>query len=332
MPNNRNFKTTNGLMSYLRSCGIVINGSHQKRLLINYGYYHGYKGYRFFHDPKRRIPFADFKHLVDIIEYDNSLKELFYSKLMFIETALKNLSIEYILIDAGTNEINQIFIRSMPGRRAAPAGANAETKKKLEIKKQKCIHKFRGTLLNDYSYSNKIVSNFYDKIAYNDVPVWAVFEVITLGQFGNFVSNLNIGLRDRISRNLRLDLSGDTNRTLLSDMIFVIQDLRNAVAHNDIIFDTRFRKTDIRAPLKICMTHEIGLPYANFKSLVDYVSLIAYLMKKLLVSKRKILSFISGFEDEIISLQSRLPVNLFNMVVHPDTLNKIGTLKTFIRT
>ena len=43
------YKSINALMRHLRTdCGITINGSTQKRQLINTGYYHGYKGYRFF--------------------------------------------------------------------------------------------------------------------------------------------------------------------------------------------------------------------------------------------------------------------------------------------
>ena len=42
------YKTTDGLMRHLRTNGIAISGSTQKQQLINTGYYHGYKGYRFF--------------------------------------------------------------------------------------------------------------------------------------------------------------------------------------------------------------------------------------------------------------------------------------------
>lgn len=41
-------QTINGLMRHLRNdCNIQIKGSFQKQQLISYGYYHGYKGYRF---------------------------------------------------------------------------------------------------------------------------------------------------------------------------------------------------------------------------------------------------------------------------------------------
>lgn len=41
-------KTTNGLMRHLREThGISVNGTKHKKELLNMGYYHGYKGYRF---------------------------------------------------------------------------------------------------------------------------------------------------------------------------------------------------------------------------------------------------------------------------------------------
>ena len=42
------YKTINGLMRHLRDNEIQISGSIQKRQLMNTGYFHGYKGYRFF--------------------------------------------------------------------------------------------------------------------------------------------------------------------------------------------------------------------------------------------------------------------------------------------
>lgn len=42
-------KNIEGLMQHLQNdCGISISGNIQKQQLIQYGYYHGYKGYRFY--------------------------------------------------------------------------------------------------------------------------------------------------------------------------------------------------------------------------------------------------------------------------------------------
>ena len=81
-----------GLMRHLRDNGIAISGSAQKRQLINTGYYHGYKGYRFFKSAGNRLPFTSYQELYATIEYDAALKSLFYGKMMFIETAVKNIA------------------------------------------------------------------------------------------------------------------------------------------------------------------------------------------------------------------------------------------------
>lgn len=44
---NSDYKSTDALMRHLRNNGIAISGSSQKQQLINTGYFHGYKGYRF---------------------------------------------------------------------------------------------------------------------------------------------------------------------------------------------------------------------------------------------------------------------------------------------
>lgn len=47
----QNYKSTDALMRHLRNNGIAISGSSQKQQLINTGYFHGYKGYRFLFHP-----------------------------------------------------------------------------------------------------------------------------------------------------------------------------------------------------------------------------------------------------------------------------------------
>jgi CRISPR/Cas system CSM-associated protein Csm4 (group 5 of RAMP superfamily) len=60
-------KTTNGLMRTLRDKhGINIGGSTHKKELLNMGYFHGYKGYRFIRNSGNRIPFTQFDELIAI--------------------------------------------------------------------------------------------------------------------------------------------------------------------------------------------------------------------------------------------------------------------------
>ena len=77
------YKSVDGLMRHLRNNGIKIAGSKQKRQLRNTGYFHGYKGYRFFGLSSQRIPFTTYDEIYATIKYDSKLKALFYEKIMF---------------------------------------------------------------------------------------------------------------------------------------------------------------------------------------------------------------------------------------------------------
>lgn len=72
------YKTTDGLMRHLRDNGITISGTAQKRQLINTGYFHGYKGYRFFKNAGTRLPFTTYNEIYATIQYDSALKALLY--------------------------------------------------------------------------------------------------------------------------------------------------------------------------------------------------------------------------------------------------------------
>ena len=91
-------KTTNALMKYLReNHNMIINGSKDKRNLINMGYYHGYKGYRYINSPQNRINFMEFNEIVSVVNIDSKLKRLLYPQLMLVETISKNIVLISVL-------------------------------------------------------------------------------------------------------------------------------------------------------------------------------------------------------------------------------------------
>ena len=77
---NTDYKSPDALMRHLRDNGISISGSSQKQQLINTGYFHGYKGYRFFVSSSNRLPFTSYNEINATIQYDINLKSLLYGK------------------------------------------------------------------------------------------------------------------------------------------------------------------------------------------------------------------------------------------------------------
>lgn len=323
------FKTTDGLMRHLRNNGIAISGSTQKRQLMNTGYFHGYKGYRFFKSSSNRLPFTSYDEVYATIQYDSSLKALFYEKIMYIETAVKNIALESILVNANSESIQDMFDKVVSGYNTAPDCLPVDKRKKLQQNKLNLQNNIQSSLAYAYSKDNPKITHFYHKVGYSTVPIWALFEIMTMGDLGYLLSCLTYNVRDDISRRLGINVSSDTYRQLIYKYIYTLKDLRNAIAHNDVVFDTRFRKFDPNNAMKQCLKIEIGLPYVNFKTIGDYVILMCYYLKMLKVSKTELKGFVREFEK--ITENYRLSVNtqVASKVIHPDLVTRMNSLKNY---
>ena len=320
------YKKTDALMRHLRDSGISIQGPKQKRQLINTGYFHGYKGYRFFGSAQRRLPFTSYDEVYATIQYDSDLKTLLYGKMMFIETAVKNIALESILVNANSESIQDMYDKVVSGYNNAPALATTEQKRKLQQNKLNLQNSIQSSLAYAYKKNNPKITHFYNNIGYSDVPVWALFEIMTMGDLGYLLSCLTYDVRDDISKRLSLNVSCDTDRQLIYKYIYTLKDLRNAIAHNAVVFDTRFRNIDPTSAMKQCLRLEVGLPYVNFKTIGDYIILMCYYMKLLKISKTEIKTFIREFEKITDNYRQAVNPNVVAIVIHPDLFSRMNAL------
>lgn len=324
------YKTTDALMRHLRKSGIDINGGTQKRQLINTGYFHGYKGYRFFGNSQRRLPFTSYDEVYATIQYDSELKALMYGKMMFIETAMKNIALESILVNANSESIQAMYDKVVSGYNNAPATYTPEQKKKLQQNKLNLQDTVQSSLAYAYKKNNPKITHFYNNVGYSDVPIWALFEIMTMGDLGYLLSCLTYNVRDDISKRLGLNVSCDTDRQLIYKYIYTLKDLRNAIAHNAVVFDTRFRNIDPTSAMKQCLKLDVGLPYVNFKTIGDYIILMCYYMKLFKVPKTEIKAFIREFEKITDNYVKAVNANVATIVIHPDLKSRMTILKNFI--
>lgn len=324
------YKTTDALMRHLRDNGISISGSSQKQQLINTGYFHGYKGYRFFISSQNRLPFSSYNEIYATIQYDTKLKSLLYGKIMFIETALKNIALNTIMTEIDSSSIYDMYDKAISSYKNAPVGTSGDIKKKYQNNKLNLQGSIQNAIAAAYWKENPKITHFYNNVNYNEVPIWAIFEILTMGDFGYLLSCLTINMREKVSRSIGLNLSSDTYRELLYKYVYALKDLRNAIAHNDVVYDTRFKKMDPSKPMKQCLKSEIGMPYINFKTIGDYIILICYYLKLLRVSKTEIKSFIREFEKITQEYNASVNKNVSNITIHPDLYSRLRILKNSI--
>lgn len=323
-----NIKTINGLMKYLRdNHNIEINGSTDKLKLKSVGYYHGYKGYRYIKSPNNRINFTSFDELMSIIEFDNKVKAILYPQVMFIETALKSYVLEMTIQEGKTESFSEVYTKIMTGYKSYPT--QSEQYKKACKKRLDTYNRVHMAIANAFGADNNIVSHYLKND--ENVPIWGIFEIITLGEFGNLVSTYDLKIRQDIARDIGFNIAFDSKGILVEKSIFVMKDLRNAIAHNNVIFDTRFSTNQIGNTFKNMIMNDTKISDIYFNCITDYILFVAYMLKKLKRTKNEIKKFINDYIKIIDELRGKIPKNIFDQIILTNDSLKLSQLIAFVK-
>ncbi len=319
-------KSINSLMEYMRDTkGIAICGSLQKKKLRYMGYYHGYKGYRYCNSPGSLLPYTEFNQLQAVYDFDMKIKSVLYPQIMFLETTLKNYALEIIISEVNSDRFAEIYSTVLNDYKSYAVGTS--NFKKAITKRMDIRNKIYSDISRDYGNSN-IVTHYYDKDC--PIPIWAIFEIISLGEFGYFVSCLNSNVRAKISSAIGIKSNFDSDARMAEKIVFTLKDLRNAVAHNNAVFDTRFKTGRVNSRISSYISSETGIRNISFNSIVDYVVLVSFVMNLLKCNKMDIVGFIRQFEDACETLREAVPMAIYSKIIYTDTKNKLNKLKNFI--
>jgi abortive infection bacteriophage resistance protein len=142
-------------------------------------------------------------------------------------------------------------------RKKAEEKFRYELKRRLDLRNR--IYKVQT---DAYGNGNKIADHYIGKDS--SIPIWGIFELLSFGEFGHFVSCLNYGSRENISKKLGIPQSDDSNAIMPQRLIYATKDLRNAIAHNDVIFDCRFKTGNIDKQVSNAITNATGVSDLNF--------------------------------------------------------------------
>lgn len=308
----------NSLMRHMRKSGIHIAGSNQKRHLQLVGYYHGYKGYRFNKEPKNIIPFSSYMEMRYVIDFDESVKSIMYLPLMQLESAIKSISCEKITSYVKSSSFTDVFEKAM-------TNSNHEERKQ----KLRCRDSIYSTMTRRFSDQSKIVCHYYNNED-QFIPLWAIFEELTLGDLSTLIERLKPSIKLDISAELGIPVIQNTDGKLLPKFILKVKDFRNAIAHNKVVFDGRY--SGFKARNSLCNILESGteIPGIQLDSVTDDIILIIFLMKNLRFNKTQLLKVVTQLIIEIEKLFSRLEYSLYKEIIPLDAHRKLISLKKFI--
>jgi len=123
------------------------------------------------------------------------------------------------------------------------------------------------------------------------------------------------------------DIVNDTSGSMLSRHIFLIKELRNAIAHNKIIFDCRFRNTGISKILIKQLEDKMELSNITFNSILDYFTLIIYYQLSLGEHLEFVEHLVNNIQILIDFLHESVNKSTFDKIVGTDAYNKIELLR-----
>lgn len=320
-------------MKHLRKNGIEIYGSTNKKQLRNLGYYHLYKGYRFYRKSDNRIPFHNFEEIRRTYEYDADLKSLLYRWTSFLETALKNIILQTTIEFVKAESIRDFYDYALESGASLPKNISPDKKNKATSDKLNEIKFLQNKIFESYKHGNPIIQHHYDQN--DEVPIWGLFEILMFGDLGNLVKCLKLDLRKRISKEIGLDLKKDPTARMLEHYIFLIKDLRNAIAHDNVIYDGRFIKnTKSKGIRSGCITYlmqETGISNINFYNVEDLLILVCYLLKLFGVQKRQIKALVNRYIDIttefIIDISDK---KITSLQIREDTISKAHKILDFL--
>lgn len=296
-------KSINSLMDHIREKHNIEIGdkdSRDKIELLNMGYFHAYKAYKFVRKISNPLLLTTFDEIKDVYNLDNELKALFYPVVMKVETAINNHTIDCVVANSGT-DLQSIFENKLNHYKDFEKNS---TEYKKEISKFLFLKKSLDTVIaNNYTRSDIIQHYIHNN---QPVPIWAIFELTTLGDLGNFIERLNNKTREELSKKIGIhDNRFDTNNILISKHLYIIKDLRNAIAHNNPIFDCRFKTGNISKPVLKHLETNLDISKVDFITITDYMFLIAYYMKCLQFTTTEITTFIETYEKIINNYQEK---------------------------
>lgn len=172
------------------------------------------------------------------------------------------------------------------------------------------------------------VNHFFN--ADQPIPIWAIFESLTLGEFGTFFACSNSNVKLITSSILHLPSNLDADGKITEYIIYTIKDLRNAVAHNNTIFDTRFQTSTINNRLVFLLEKEVGITGLDFKYIYAYIVLITYVLRKMGETKTSCKHFITEFIDCTDSLRKQISPNICNQILGTQQRAHLRQLQNFI--
>lgn len=177
---------------------------------------------------KKDGTYRDFTTLEDIYAlytFDNALRNVVLSKILIVEKHVKSLLSYSFCEEYGSLQQAYLDATKYDYVPANQEGINKLVSKLTQIAKDP----------KDYPYIQ------HQKDIYGNIPLWVMVKALPMGSISKMYSYLTPSVKSKISKEYK-----HVNEDELSRMLDLLSRVRNVCAHNERLFDYKYRKGAIK--------------------------------------------------------------------------------------
>ena len=104
------------------------------------------------------------------------------------------------------------------------------------------------------------------------------------------------------------------------------------VAHNNIIFDIRFKDRKISPIRKKWIEKETSIQNITLYSLIDYIIIVCCLLKRIDFSSSRAKQLVHAFKTQNQLLQNSVASAIYAQIIQRNVTQKIAALETYLNT
>ncbi|MDO4470736.1 MAG: Abi family protein [Bacillota bacterium] len=287
----------------------VQDEEYAKKILFKTGYFPLINGYKETYKNPITSQFQDgitFEDIYELYQFDNDLRSIFIKYILMLERNIKSSLSYHFCLTYGDMQDDYLDINHY----------DYSGKKKIVL--QNMLKIMKGQLRNDSDY---VYIRHYMK-KYNYVPLWVLFNVLTIGQLSKIYSCQKGRVQIQVCQDF-----GPIKINEMIKMLAVMTKFRNVCAHNDRLFD--FRTKDALCDMKIY--ERLSIPRESGRYVYGKNDLFAQvIILKLLLPEDEFKTF---FHELKVCFRKH-PVHkaVMEKMGFPMTWEKIGRIKKFAKT
>ena len=277
---------------------VVKNQEYAIKLLKKHSYFALISGYKkpFKNKDKTYKKNTTVEDIYALYSFDNDLRNLIFSKILQVENNIKSL-ISYAFSEKYGNSQHE-YLNAI--------NYNYTTKNQKGI--NELITKLQA-ILEKPNYYGHIQ---YHKKKYNNVPLWNIIKVLTLGTISKMYSYYPETLQTNICKDLEQISKGQ-----LEKMLAILTLARNVCAHNGRLFNYTYCKSTIDD----CVIHEkLQIKKRNDQFVQGKEDLFAIVITfKYLLDKEDFSTFCKDLDSLFLTLKSKT-----NQIQQPQLFRYMG--------